>query len=201
LSYAYPMTNDSHPFDIQEILHLCWQHLAQGTKDRRSGFHYPVLSTVDAAGKPKSRVVILREADLEKRILRFNADTRTLKWNEIARQSAVSLVFYDQPEKIQLRVEGIATLHTRDVIAEKAWEGSQRMSRLGYCSEPGPGAVITSPEEFKLPGIDDDSSAGFANFGTVIVEVTSIEWLYLKVRGNRRVLFDFTADTAQWLVP
>jgi pyridoxamine 5'-phosphate oxidase len=195
------MTTDSHPSDLNEILQLCWQHLAQGTKERRSGFHHPVLSTVDAKGKPKSRVVILREANAATGTLRFNADIRTLKWNEIARHAEVNLTFYDQPEKTQLRIEGFATLHTRDAIAEKAWEDSQRMSRLGYCSEPGPGTVIASPEDFNLPGIDDDSSTGFANFGTVIVKVTSIEWLYLKVRGNRRVLFDFTANTAQWLVP
>lgn len=195
------MTIDSHPSDLNEILQLCWRHLEQGTKDRRSGFHHPVLSTVDASGKPKSRVVILREADVGKKILRFNADVRTLKWGEITRKADVNMTFYDEAEKTQLRVEGTARLHTGDAVANLAWAASQRMSRLGYCAQPGPGTAIASPEHFNLPGSDDDSSAGLANFGTVIVEVTSIEWLYLKVRGNRRALFDLGADTAQWLVP
>ncbi len=195
------MTTDSHPSDLDEILQLCWQHLAQGTKDRRSGFHHPVLATVDAAGRPKSRVVILREAEATLKILRFNADIRTLKWPEITRQSAVSLTLYDELEKTQLRVEGLATLHTSDAIAQLAWDNSQRMSRVGYGAQPGPGAVINDPEQFVLPQSDDEIAKGFTNFGTIIVSVTSIEWLYLKVRGNRRALFDFTANTAQWLVP
>lgn len=195
------MTIDSHPSDLTEILQICWRHLDHGTKDRRSGFHHPVVSTVNAAGKPKSRVIILREADADKKILRFNADVRTLKWGEITRQRAVSLTFYDEPEKTQLRVEGSATLHTGDSTAKLAWDASQRMSRLGYCAMPGPGTAIASPEDFHLPQPDDDSSAGLANFGTIIVEVSSIEWLYLKVRGNRRALFDLDANTAQWLVP
>jgi pyridoxamine 5'-phosphate oxidase len=195
------MTIDSHPSDLNEILHLCWRHLVKGTKDRRSGFHHPVLSTVDVLGKPKSRVVILREADAGKNILRFNADVRTLKWGEITRQPDVNMTFYDEPEKTQLRVEGTALLHSADAVAKRAWDASQRMSRLGYCAMPGPGTAIASPENFNLPGPDDDSSAGLANFGTVIFEVASIEWLYLKVRGNRRAVFDLSANTAQWLVP
>ncbi len=195
------MTTDSHPSDLTEILSASWQHLKRGTLDRRSGFHHPVLATVDQHGKPKSRIVILREADALRKMLRFNADTRTLKWGEITRQLAVSLTFYDEPEKTQLRVDGMASLHTNDAIAHVAWDNSQRMSRVGYGAEPGPGAVMSNPEQFVLPKTDDEIAKGIANFGTIVVRVTSIEWLYLKVRGNRRALFDLDADTAQWLVP
>ena len=195
------MTIDSHPSDLSQILNLSWQFLKQGCKDRRSGFHHPVLATVAADGKPKSRVVILREADHLQKVLRCNADIRTQKWGEIARQPAVSLTFYDETEKTQLRVEGKASLHTCDPIAQKAWENSQRMSRVGYGAQPGPGAVISDPEQFGLPQTDSEIAEGIANFGTIIVHITTIEWLYLKVRGNRRAVFDLAADTAQWLVP
>jgi pyridoxamine 5'-phosphate oxidase len=195
------MTTDSHPSDLPEILNLCWQLLDHGTKDRRSGFHHPVVATVDAMGKPKSRVVILREAHASGKTLRFNADIRTQKWGELAAQPSISLTFYDEPEKTQLRIDGRARLHTGDDTAKKAWDASQRMSRIGYCALPGPGTTIASPEHFNLPQPDDDSSAGLANFGTIIIDVQSIEWLYLKVRGNRRALFDLDANTAQWLVP
>ena len=195
------MTTDSHPSNLSDILPLCWQHLGNGTKDRRSGFHYPTLATVDRDGKPKSRIVILREADATQKTLRFNADIRTSKWGEITHQTLVSLTFYDQPDKTQLRLEGMASLHTKDQIAQHAWDQSQRMSRVGYGAEPGPGAVIDNPEQFALPQTDAEIDLGFSHFGTIIVHVTSIEWLYLKVRGNRRALFDLQADTAQWLVP
>lgn len=195
------MANDSHPTDLAEILALSWQLLENGCRDRRSGFHHPVLATVGLDGKPKSRVVILRDADRLQKTLRCNSDIRTQKWGEIAREPIVSLTFYDEIEKTQLRVEGTASLHTRDPIAQQAWDNSQRMSRVGYGAQPGPGAVINDAEQFALPNTDSEISEGIANFGTIIVHITTIEWLYLKVRGNRRVLFDLVADTAQWLVP
>jgi pyridoxamine 5'-phosphate oxidase len=195
------MTIDSHTFNLEEILPQCWQHLNEGTKNRRSGFHHPVLATVDHEGKPKSRVVILREADAANKTLRLNADNRTMKWSEIVKQPAVSLTFYDETEKIQLRVEGTATLHANDTVAETAWNNAQPMSRMAYGTAPGPGAVIRSSDQFNLPQTDDDVARGFKNFGTIIVNVTSMEWLYLKVRGNRRALFDLHQNTAQWLVP
>jgi pyridoxamine 5'-phosphate oxidase len=195
------MTIDSHPSDLIEILALSWQLLEQGCKDRRSGFHHPVLATVGRDGNPKSRVVILREADRLQKMLRCNCDIRTQKWGEIAHHPAVSLTFYDEIEKTQLRVEGTASRHTGDPVAQQAWDNSQRMSRVGYGAQPGPGVVISNPENFVLPQTDGEIAEGIANFGTIIVHITSIEWLYLKVRGNRRVLFDLGADTAQWLVP
>jgi pyridoxamine 5'-phosphate oxidase len=195
------MTTDSHPSDFAEILSLCWQLLDRGCTDRRFGFHHPVVASVGLDAKPKSRVVILREANANGKILRFNADIRTRKWAELTAQSAISLTFYDEQEKTQLRVEGTAVLHTGNVAAKRAWDASQRMSRLGYCAMPGPGHAIESPEDFVLPSPDEDSSTGLANFGTIEVRVQNIEWLYLKVRGNRRVFFDLDANTAQWLVP
>lgn len=195
------MTIDSHPSDFTEILGLCWHHLERGTKDRRSGFHHPVVATVGLDGKPKSRIVILREATAASKMLRFNADVRTQKWSELNNQPAISLAFYDEAEKTQMRVEGIAVLHNNNAVAKLAWDNSQRMSRVGYGAQPGPGAAITSADAFQLPDTDEDISFGFGNFGTIAIHVTSIEWLYLKVRGNRRVLFDLEANTAQWLVP
>jgi pyridoxamine 5'-phosphate oxidase len=195
------MTTDSHPSDFAEILSLCWQLLGRGCTDRRFGFHHPTVATLGLDGKPKSRVVILREAHAMGKILRFNADIRTRKWAELSAQPAISMTLYDEQEKTQLRIEGAAVLHTENATAKSAWDASQRMSRLAYCAMPGPGHVLASPEDFVLPGPDDDSSIGLANFGTIEVHVQNIEWLYLKVRGNRRVFFDLDANTSQWLVP
>jgi pyridoxamine 5'-phosphate oxidase len=195
------MASDSHYTDLTEILQHCWQHLERGVKNRRSGFHFPVVSTVDLFGKPKGRVVILREVNAEQKTLRFNSDLRTLKWKELAAQPAISLTLYDESERIQLRVEGSAVLHIGNDVAKAAWNNSQRMSRVGYGAVPGPGMQLSAADAIKLPTSDEDIEAGFENFGTIVVRVETIEWLYLKTRGNHRALFDLSTNTAQWLAP
>jgi pyridoxamine 5'-phosphate oxidase len=201
MGYGSCMSTDSPPNDLNLILPLCWHLLARGAQERKFGFHHPVVATVGAAGLPKSRVVILREADAARKILRFNADIRTQKWGELTAQPAISLAFYDELEKTQLRVEGRAVLYTQNETAKLAWDASQRMSRIGYGAEPGPGAAIDDPTQFTMPETDDAIALAFVHFGTVEIAVHSIEWLYLKVRGNRRAFFDLDAASAQWLVP
>jgi pyridoxamine 5'-phosphate oxidase len=195
------MTTDSHPSDLTEILILCWQLLQRGCTDRHFGFHYPVVSTVDAHSRPKSRVVILREVNDTQNIVRFNADIRTQKWGELLAKPAISMALYDKPEKTQLRLEGTAVLHNRNDKAKQAWDASQPMSRVGYCSMSAPGQVISGPEGVSLAGSVEDSQAGYVNFGTIEIELQNIEWLYLKAGGNLRAFFNLSTNTAQWLVP
>lgn len=195
------MTSDSHPTDLAEILQQCWHHLQQGSKDRRSGFHFPVVSTVDLSGKPRGRVVILRESNAEQRFLRFNADLRTEKWPELTKQPAISLTLYDEKERVQLRVEGTASLHSGDEVSKSAWQNSQRMSRIGYGSVPGPGAQLRTANDYVLPTSDEEIELGIKNFGTIVVYVETMEWLYLKAGGNCRAMFDLRVHSAQWLAP
>jgi pyridoxamine 5'-phosphate oxidase len=196
------MTDDSHhPDNLTDILAQCWQLLARGVTDRRFGFHHPVVSNVDLSAKPRARVVILRSA--EKGALRFHTDIRSQKWQELLARPAVSVVFYDEQEKVQLRVDGEAKLHHGDDLARQAWIGSQRMSRVAYGSLPGPGVEIADYDDFTLPPADDDVAlaVGETHFAAVVIHVQAMEWLYLKARNNRRALFDLRTQKAKWLVP
>jgi pyridoxamine 5'-phosphate oxidase len=196
------MTDDSHhPDDLGSILKLCWQLLEKGVKDRRHGFHHPVVASVDGAGRPKSRVVILRDAS--EGALRFHTDVRTPKWSELDARPFVSAVFYDETDRVQLRVEGAAHLHHGDGVAKSTWQSSQRMSKVCYGTVPAPGVVMNSFDAFELPPADDEAAIaiGEANFGAVVIHVHSIEWLYLKARRNRRAFFDLRTNQAKWLVP
>jgi pyridoxamine 5'-phosphate oxidase len=196
------MTNDSHhPDDLPAILAQCWQLLARGVTDRRFGFHHPTVANIDQQGRPRARVVILRASG--DGTLRFHTDVRSQKWRELAAKPAISMVFYDEDEKIQLRVDGVVKLHVDDERARAAWSSTQTMSKVCYGSLPGPGVVIESHDAFTLPPPNDEValSMGQASFGVVVVHVRTIEWLYLKVRNNRRALFDIETNEAKWLVP
>ena len=196
-----PDSNTMHPEQLDQILHQCWALLKRGVEDRRFGFHHPVLSNVTQDGKPGSRVVILRAADAITRQLRFHTDIRSPKWQDLVLNPSVSVSCYDEAEKVQLRLAGQAKLHHADDVSRAAWEQSQRMSRITYGSAPGPGAAIAGFDAFDLPETDDEIAGGFSQFGAIVVDVISIDWLYLKARRNRRAHFDLVSAEATWLVP
>ena len=190
--------------DLDEILAESWRRLGRGVADRHSGFHHPTVASLGLDGRPRLRIVILRGADAGARQLRFHTDRRSEKVQELQRDPRIGLVFYDAAAKIQLRIDGKATLHTDDTVADAAWDASRLFSRQCYGILPGPGTPLAASGDFALPDASDMGTApGRANFCAVTVAVESLEWLYLAASGHRRARFSWEggALTATWLTP
>ncbi len=200
------MSQQIPPFasSLADILAESWRLLARGVTDRRSVFHQMTVATIGLDGRPRLRTVVLRGCDVATRKLRFHTDNRSDKINEIRRDNRVGLHFYDATAKIQLRIEGLATLHTDDAFADAAWAKAQIMSRQCYGIAPGPGTPLENGGDFALPALTDESTAaGRAFFCVAMIEVQSLEWLFLAASGHRRARFTHAADgsTSQWLAP
>lgn len=179
-----------------------WGLLTRGAVDRRSAFHTPAVVTNGVDGAPAVRTVVLRAVDITARTLRFHTDKRSSKFTELSRDPRIGLHVYDAHAKIQLRLAGRARLHpSGDPVAERAWEGSQRLSRLCYGQRTAPGADVEHPAE-ALAGTED-AEGGYVNFVAVVVTVDRLEWLYLASAGHRRARFDWTDTSWQgrWLAP
>lgn len=192
--------------DLDAALAEALRLLAAGATDRRSAFHTPVLGTIGLGyTQPRLRTVVLRGFDPAKPSIRFHTDRRSMKHAEISANPQVSLHFYDAASKIQLRIEGWATLHAADATADAAWAGSQPASRRIYAVEPPPGAAIAAGGAFALPDAPspDADDIGRGNFSAVVVDIGSLEWLYLASRGHRRAYFDWSIDgwSKTWLSP
>jgi pyridoxamine 5'-phosphate oxidase len=197
------MTGPIEPdvFDLAAVQDSCWALLARGVADRRHAFHHPAIATIDADGAPRSRIVILRGVDAASASLRFHTDRRSAKCAEIAARPRISCLFYDPEGRIQLRVDGMASLHLDDAIADAAWASSQRMSRVCYGTAPAPGTPLASPDAFALPEDDAAIAAGRAHFAAVVVTAERLEWLFLRHEGHRRAAFDLGSGAAEWLAP
>lgn len=188
--------------DLAETRAQAWALLARGVADRRSPFHAPTVASLGLDGRPRARVVILRGCDVAAGTLRFNTDRRTEKFAEFANDPRVSLTGYDTGSKIQIRVEGVASLHIDDAVADAAWEASRPFSRICYGTAPAPGTLLDDGRDFSLPSADSDIAAGRANFSTVVIKAGTLEWLYLAHAGHRRARFDVGAGlTGVWLTP
>ena len=163
---------------LKEIKYL----LSRGVKDRKSNFHYTVLSTIKNY-TPESRTVILRSFNEEIFELNVHSDLRSDKIDQIEKNNKVSCLFYDDKKKIQIR------------ITEKP--GSEVL-------EPTQGF----PDEFINNSPDDDNSIkGLKNFTIIKIIISKIEWLFLASQGHRRAKFEIdregslTKISRKWLVP
>jgi hypothetical protein len=117
--------------------------------------------------------------------------------------------FYSKLDKIQIRVEGTATLHADDTLADLQWENSPLSSRRCYLAEPGPGSESAGPVS-GIPGsiegrvpTEEEAEGGRKNFCAVKIKVHKIDWLYLSSSGHIRAEFKLKDGkvNAGWIIP
>jgi pyridoxamine 5'-phosphate oxidase len=201
------MSEPLPPFynDLDATLCEALRLITAGIADRRSAFHHPTIGTVSrGTTRSRLRTVILRAFDRGVPSLRFHTDIRSEKAAEIQMDGHVGVHFYDPQAKIQIRMDGLAKLHTHGSIADAAWADSRPMSRQVYGIAPAPGAQIAAGGAFTLPEVTEaETAAGRENFCAVVVDILCLEWLYLASHGHRRALFDFVGEKrkGQWLAP
>lgn len=191
------------PSDLDGVRADIFARLGRAVKDRRSALHTPVIATRGTDGHIKARVVVLRAFDSDAVTLRFHTDRRGNKITELASDPQIAFAFYDPQARIQIRVEGTASVHHDDALADAAWASSQRMSRVCYGVAPAPGVTIPGPDDFNLPEDDATIAAGRAHFCAVLCHIECLEYLFLRHAGHRRARFTRTDSgwQGQWLAP
>ena len=193
---------------LNDILDKIWLMLGHGATHSHDPFHWPVLGTTAGEGC-SLRTVILRHVKVSDRILVCHTDARSAKVQEIMNCSQTSWLFYHPKKKIQLRISGDARLHEYDSYADRQWANTSITSRLNYCTSQPPGASIDKPSSGlpdlllnKIPTLLETEKYR-QNFMVIALHIFSIDWLLLKITGNRRALFEWDKDRLRstWLVP
>jgi pyridoxamine 5'-phosphate oxidase len=169
-----PRPKPSHAEDLAAVRAAAFALLARGVADRRSPLHTPTLASIGLDGMPRARTLVLRGFDAATRIIRLHSDCRSDKFAELARNPGCALHGYDAAAQIQLRLEGSATLHTDDTVAEAGWQASRPFSRIVYSAEPAPGTAIAAP----IPAPQDEVT-GRAQFGIDLYHSQRLYWLRL----------------------
>ncbi|UPY38816.1 pyridoxamine 5'-phosphate oxidase family protein [Sediminicoccus sp. KRV36] len=195
---SHPRPRPGHADDLMELRAAAFELLARGVADRRSPVHTPTLASIGLDGTPRARTLVLRGFDAAARTLRLHSDQRGEKFAELARDPRFALHAYDPAAQVQLRLQGVASLHTDDAVAEAAWQASQPFSRICYSIEPAPGTPIAAP----MPAPQDEV-VGRQHFGVILLRMHSLEWLWLAAEGHRRARLDWPdgEERATWLVP
>ena len=188
-----------------------WNLVEAGSTDRHSPAHTPTVGTVDETGAPQLRIMILRDASRDTRTLRFHTDLRSIKAAQVRNNAATSVLFYDMSAKLQIRMSGQTQLLPIGDVADAAWSNSTPFARRCYMAEAAPGLPIAGPSsglpvwiQGKKP--DEAQLADYRpNFATMLVEIQSVEWLYLANAGHRRACWQWQdaqkSWQGTWLVP
>lgn len=122
---------------LSEIEAAGWAALRQAAADPQSGFRCVTLCTVDAAGAPQARMVVLRACDPARRTLELHTDIRSPKWAELTAAPRVTVLGYCPQTRLQLRLTGTATLHGPDsAAAAAAWATLPPWTRSTYTGGP-----------------------------------------------------------------
>jgi 3-hydroxyisobutyrate dehydrogenase len=200
------ITIENIQYSLSDIEKDCWSRLVNGAVKSRSPFHTPALATFGQK-EISLRTVVLRKTIPETREIRFHTDVRSRKWNELLLNPAISALFYDASARIQLRLNGLASLHQNNDITKDAWQKTTLSSRRCYLTLHSPSSFSDIPTSGLTEDIEqenlsfEESEIGLKNFGIVSIHVQSIDWLWLHHAGHRRAFFDYTDGKYQWMIP
>jgi pyridoxamine 5'-phosphate oxidase len=194
--------------DLDQSFDKAWSVIEPGASKRTSAAHTLAVATIDAAGFPQQRVMVLRAADRQHRLLRFHTDSRSTK---IGQCGCASVLMYDPDEKVQLRLDGMASVQTTGAEVDAAWQGSTTFARRCYMADAGPGSIAACatsglPEwiEGKQP-VEEQLTLYRPNFALLWFDIASVEFLYLANAGHRRAKWHWDKTSAcwsgRWLVP
>ncbi len=193
-------------YNLDELERDCWVRLQNGALKSKDPFHTPSVATFDSEGV-QIRTVVLRKVIPTEKQLSFHTDTRSRKWTQLQTNPTVSALFYSPAARIQIRINGIASLQFNNPTTAEAWQNTTLSSRRCYLVQPAPSSYTDFPtsgmsekveqEKFSL----EESEIGYQNFGIVSIHVESIDWLFLHHAGHRRAFFDYKHGTKRWMVP
>ena len=184
---------------LEETLQVADSILSDAVDNSKTLFHTLVVSSFDGS-KISSRVMVLREFDINKRIMRFHTDYRAPKIKQFSNKSIATVVGYDPNIKVQIKLHGKINVHQNNDISQKAWEASTNRSRKCYSVRGGSSKLIENPNEYDIK--EYDAEDGYKNFSVLIFSFDSLEFLYLKRSGHRRAIHSWDHDlVSSWLVP
>lgn len=162
--------------------------LTRAAKDRNAGpLRWPVLATAAEGAGADARMLVLRRFDRAARVLELHTDARAPKVAQLKADPRCALVFFDPRGKVQLRVQGRASVHEKDAMADTAFERAGKASLDDYRGA-APGAALT--------GDESRSGEARANFAALRIAMVEADWLKLSRSGHERWRIDFSTPEA-----
>ena len=176
--------------ELEALRRDIFAHLRMAARRRKHPWRTPTLSTVDAEGFPKARVVVLRQATMDH--IELHTDVRSDKYNELQKHPNVAWTFWDRSRQTQVRIRGRVTLHHKDEVASGIWKNLSDGAKRAYRVTPSPGTPIATRTDYTLTENAEEY------FAVIRCQYTEIDWLHLDRKGHERALFRRMPDE-EWV--
>lgn len=188
--------------DTSFALDYAFTKLAEGVKNRKSHLHLLNLGTVSKDGKPQTRTIVLRYFDSERKIIRFHTDMRSKKIDEIKNNNSISLLGYDNIDKLQIRMECEAKINYSEDFLSDIWSKMNINSKECYSIKKPPGSIINAPQDIDFYSRNIIPKS-FENFIVVICNIKNIDLLYLHNEGHIRANYRLINKqfVGNWVIP
>ncbi|MDI6400647.1 pyridoxamine 5'-phosphate oxidase family protein [Balneolaceae bacterium ANBcel3] len=181
---------------FEEVYEDIWRSLKESVKKKSHPFRYPTVATRHKE-VVLQRMVVLRNLFISSRTLLFHTDKRSRKVLDIKEYPWISMLFYDPNRRIQLQLEGEATLHeVGSELHNDEWMDTTMPERLRYSRINSPGTPLDSTEEAQEGNTLDEARAK-KNLVVVSLETELMDWLNLHPEGERRILFQWRENEWQ----
>ena len=198
---------------LQDIDLACWQRLQTAVHDPGAAWRLPCVAT-HSSGDCRLRTVVLRGVDKCFRRLVFHTDLRSGKAADIQQNPDVSLLFYDPTIAVQIVIQGMATVHTNQELADQLWLESAPASLKMYLGPLPPGSVRLRPDCNQPESVRSripertELNLGRSNFAAIVIDVRTMDWLQLSRDGNYRAYLTYQREAGElltfegaWLTP
>ena len=97
-----------------KVLDMEYLELNKAVKDGKHKYHCFYIATINLK-TPKLRTVVLRSVEKDKNTISFHTDLRSQKINDLRLNNNVSVLFYDEERKIQVRGQGKAIIEENSI--------------------------------------------------------------------------------------
>jgi pyridoxine/pyridoxamine 5'-phosphate oxidase len=183
---------------LPQLFHTLKQELRRPLDDKGHPFRFLTLST-SAQGVPEARWVVLRDVDEQLNFYIFS-DFRTRKTEDLKQNPNATLLFYDDNQKLQIRLKGQVKPHHQNEVTNRYWKTVTGKAKRAYGSSIAPGSPVSRPEEaHQWPDEIGDDYFCVLQFSTM-----SIDALQLHILSHYRALFSLKqGDLAhsEWIAP
>ena len=160
-----------------------WDRLQRAPKEPDNAFRTPTFATVDGDGAPQNRTVVLRAANVSRRMLTIYSDGAADKCTALRGNNQAAFCFWDATERLQVRMVGTTTISEGEQVLED-WSGQSPQAQSLYRVHPLPGQPIHSRSDL--------SYEGEHRFVRIDMLVERVDVLMLLRSGHERL-------QAQWM--
>ena len=175
---------------LEEIPSIVFSELRNGISRKKHPFKNLVLTTVNEK-TPMSRWVVFRKLTLENNLLIYT-DSRSEKIKTLRKNSNCGILFYNNKQGLQIYFNTVSTIHQKNELTKKYWQGIAGKSSENYTTVNPPGSPINSIDK----GHITDKDLNDKHFS--IIEFIPVNMKILQLSRDGHIRVNFVKINNEW---